>query len=350
MADFVAVILAGGTGQRFWPLSTPEKPKQFLDLEQCGRTLLQSTYDRLLPLVGSQTDILVITGERYKNLVKEQLPEIPEENIVLEPVGRDTAPAIAYAALEVEKRYGNVMMGLFTSDHKVIDDHKFQENILTAYNLTKRYKGLTTVGITPSYPATGFGYIQQGEAVDYGFKVQRFVEKPNEETATSYIESGNYTWNNGIFLWYTDTILWELSKYAPELIRRLKDAFVEDKLEDVFPSLPKISIDYAVLEKTERAYVVPADYGWDDLGDWVALERLVGDETDINTVVGKHIAMEASGNIIYTTNEDDVVVTLGVQDLVVVKKGNTVLLMPKDRVQDLKKLLSDERLADIVID
>ncbi len=350
MADFVAVILAGGTGQRFWPLSTPEKPKQFLDLEQCGRSLLQATFDRLLPLVGSEKDILVITGTRYKDLVAEQLPEIPIENIVLEPVGRDTAPAIAYAALEIEKRYGSVMMGLFTSDHKVINDHIFQESIITAYNLTKRYKGLTTVGITPDYPATGFGYIQLGESVEHGFKVKGFVEKPNEQTAASYLESGDYAWNNGIFLWYTDTILWELSKYVPDLMTRLTDAFNANKLEDVFPSLPKISIDYAVLERTERAYVVPADYGWDDLGDWVALERLIGNKTDINTVVGKHIAMEASGNIIYTTNEDDVVVTLGVENLVVVKRGNTVLLMPKDRVQDLKKLLNDDRLTDIVID
>ena len=347
MATFVAVIMAGGSGQRFWPLSTPDKPKQFLDLENTGRSLLQGTFDRLCPLTGGAEKVFVVTGEKYQQLVEEQLPELPPENLILEPIGRDTAPAIALAALEVDKRFGSATVGIFTSDHRVGNVEAFQATINDAIDVTDSNKGITTIGIKPNYPATGFGYIQAGDSVGRnGFKVSRFVEKPSEDVAKSYLAEGNYFWNNGIFLFYTDTMLWELVKFAPELMLRLREAFDDGKIAEVFPNLPKISIDYAVLEKTNKAYVVPAEYDWDDLGDWGALERLnKGDET--NTVVGKHIGLDASGNIIYTSSPDDVVVTLGVEDLVVVKRGNTILLVKKDRVQDIKKLLADERLSDI---
>ncbi|MEZ4633169.1 MAG: mannose-1-phosphate guanylyltransferase [Deinococcales bacterium] len=348
--EFVAVIMAGGTGQRFWPLSTAEYPKQFLDLERKGRSLLQATYDRLLPLVISKEHILVVTGSRYADLVKEQLPELAD-NIILEPVGRDTAPAVALAALTVEARFGNSLMGIFSSDHRVGKVAAFQQTVKDAIKLTQETKGLTTIGIKPSHPATGYGYIQVGAPInEYGYKVSRFVEKPNKQTAEAYLTSGEYLWNNGIFLWYTDTILWELSKFIPELMSKLNEAFMNDNVSEVFAHLPKISIDYAVLEKTQKASVVAADYDWDDLGDWGVLERLLPNQDNLNTVVGKHIGIEASGNIIYTTHEDDVVVTLGVKDLVVVKRGNTVLLVPKDRVQDIKKLLADERLSQVVLD
>jgi mannose-1-phosphate guanylyltransferase len=347
--DFVAVIMAGGSGQRFWPLSTSDRPKQFLDLERCGHTLLQSTFRRVLPLAKSPEHVLVATAARYLELVREQLPELPRENILLEPTGRDSAPAIALASLAIAARYGNPLCGFFSSDHRVGDEAAFLKTLRAAIELTHRADGLTTIGIKPTHPATGYGYIQAGEvAFDgcSGYRVARFVEKPDKMHAQAYCDAGDYSWNGGIFIWHAQTILNELELHAPELLRPLRRAFAEGRVGEVFSSLKKISIDYAVLEHTDKAYVVPGDFDWDDIGDWMALERLLEGD-GVNTVIGKHIGLEASGNIIYTEDAEDVVVTLGVNNLVVVKRGNTVLLLDKARVQDLKKLLADERLLEL---
>jgi len=348
--------MAGGKGQRFWPLSTPERPKQFLDLSHSGRTLIQATYDRVLPLVGDPERVFVATGRRYVPLVREQLPEIPTVNLLVEPEGRDSAPAVALAALTVHARYGDVIMGLFSSDHRIGGGDAFESTVRDAVTLADETDGLVTIGITPNRPATGYGYIEKGEAEGGGFKVGRFVEKPNLRTAEAYLSSGGaYLWNAGIFVWSTLSILQELECHVPEVMRPLREAFHHGEVGRVFPTLPKISIDFAVMERTDRAYVVPGAFEWDDIGDWVALERLLREDgetgaqtADANTVVGRHVGMDTSGNIIYTEDPDDVVVTLGVEDLVVVKRGNTVLLVRKDRVQDIKELLQDERLAGLI--
>ena len=350
MSEFVAVIMAGGSGQRFWPLSTASKPKQFLDLERCGRSLLQATFDRLLPVTGSAERIFVVTGARYADLVCEQLSDLPPQNLLLEPVGRDTAPAIGFAALEVRARLGDPVMGVFPSDHRVERVGAFQETLRRAVALTRQTDGIITLGMQPDHPATGYGYIERGDAVGDGYKdgykVARFVEKPDRESAVRYLETGLYSWNGGIFLWRASTVLDELARHAAELFAPLAEAHEGGHLAHVFPTLPKISIDYAVLEKTDRAYVLPADFGWDDVGDWNALDRLLNREKrELNTVVGQHIGLEATDNIVYTEDEGDMIVTLGVRDLIVVKRGNTVLLLHKERVQDIKKLLTDERLA-----
>ncbi|HEX7004882.1 MAG TPA: mannose-1-phosphate guanylyltransferase [Trueperaceae bacterium] len=351
MNDFVAVIMAGGRGQRFWPLSTEARPKQFLDLGQDGRTLIQATFDRVLPLAGDPSRILVATGERYVPLVCEQLPELPAGNLIVEPVGRDSGPAVALASLEVQRRFGDVIAGFFSADHRIVDANGFQRSLASAIELAAGRAGLVTVGITPTQPSTGYGYIEQGAAVGAGFEVSRFVEKPNLERATHYLESGNYLWNAGMFVWPVDVILEELDAHAPELMAPLRAAFERNTVARDFPELPKISIDYAVMEHTRRAYVVRGEFDWDDIGDWVALERLLErGEDGSNTVVGQHVGHEAYGNIVYTESSDDVIVTLGVEDLVIVKRGNTVLLVRKDRVQELKKLLEDERLAELVLE
>jgi len=360
LKPFVAVIMAGGKGQRFWPLSTPERPKQFLDLSHTGRTLIQATYDRVVKLAGDPDHVLVATGRRYVNLVREQLPNVPAVNLLIEPEGRDSAPAVALAALTVHARYGDATMGLFSSDHEIGDDGAFEATLRGAIDLAEERDGLVTIGIRPSRAATGYGYVEKGEPVGAGFQVKRFVEKPNLRTAEAYASSGNYLWNAGIFVWSTGAILEELDRHAPQLMQPLRRAFHESEIGRVFPTLTKISIDFAVMERTDRAYVVPGDFAWDDIGDWVALERLLRQHTDVegvedgveatgtNTVVGRHVGMDTSGNIIYTEDPDDVVVTLGVEDLVVVKRGNTVLLVRKDRVQDIKTLLQDERLAELI--
>jgi mannose-1-phosphate guanylyltransferase len=349
VSRFVAVIMAGGAGQRFWPLSTAERPKQFLDIERCGRSLLQATFDRLRPLTDGPEQVFVITGARYAELVRCQLPELLDSNLILEPTGRDTAPAAALAALEVGVRFGNPIMGLFPSDHRVADVMSFQETLQKAIEVTKTTNGIVTLGIKADRPATGFGYIEQGEPVWGGHKVARFVEKPDLERAQEYLATGRYSWNGGIFLWHVHTILDELCRYAPGLFNPLAEAHEAGHVNEVFPELPKISIDYAVMERTQKAYVIPADFGWDDVGDWQALERLMipMGQKGTNTVVGQHIGLETEGNIIYTETDEDVVATLGVHDLVIVKRHNTVLLIPKNRVQDLKKLLADERLLGL---
>lgn len=348
MTKFVAVIMAGGKGQRFWPLSTEARPKQFLDLERSGRSLLQATFDRLLPLTGSAKRIFVATGSNYVELIKEQLPELSEENLLIEPIGRDSAPAVAYASLVIEQKFGDAILGFFPSDHRIGNADSFRTSLAKAINLAHKTKGLLTIGINPDRPATGYGYIQAGGEVGEGRHVLKFAEKPNLEKAKTYLEAGNFFWNSGIFVWHSSAILAELDNYAPYLMQPLREAIKSDALAAVFPTLKKISIDFAVMEHTKKAYVIPGDFDWDDIGDWVALERLLRKTTeDSNTVIGRHLGFETQGNIIYTENPEDVVVTLGVKDLVVVKRGHTILVMHKDRVQDVKKLLDDERISEL---
>jgi mannose-1-phosphate guanylyltransferase len=345
MNSFTAVIMAGGKGQRFWPLSTSDKPKQFLDLERSGRTLLQSTFDRLLPLVKSPKDIFIATASKYVDLVREQLPEIPRQNLIIEPEARDSAAAVAYASLTVHAHNPDAIVGFFSSDHRIGHTEAFQNTVRQAINLASDTDGLITIGITPDRPATGYGYIQAGNSVNHGgFRVDKFVEKPNLTKAQRYVESGNYFWNAGIFVWSAKAILQELRSYAPELMQPLQQAFENKTIVKVFPTLKKISIDYAVMEHSHNVYVIPGNFEWDDIGDWVALERLLQSEEEHNTVVGTHVGFEASNNIIYS---EDVIVTLGVENLVIVKQGNTVFLVHKDRVQDIKKLLENERLAEL---
>jgi mannose-1-phosphate guanylyltransferase len=364
-APFVPVIMAGGQGQRFWPLSTPERPKQFLDLGHLGRTLIQATLERVAPLAEGPEHVFVATAERYLPLVAEQLPDVPRANLLVEPVGRDSAPAIALACLTIERRYGNAVVGMFSSDHQIEDGDAFQRTLRRAVGVAERTRGLVTIGIRPTRPATGYGYIERGHPVDPhrddegpsvpAYHVARFVEKPNARTAEAYLESGRFLWNAGIFVWTTAAIVKELDRYAPAMMAALRRALDRGTVAEAFPRLPKISIDFAVMERTRHAFVVPGDFAWDDIGDWVALERLLkqGDgaaaaEAGSNTVVGRHVGLETSGNIVYTEDPDDVVVTLGVRDLVIVKRGNTVLLVRKDRVQDIKQLLADERLASLL--
>lgn len=348
---FVAVIMAGGQGQRFWPLSTASRPKQFLDLSHKGRTLLQATYDRVLPLAGSPGRVLVATAERYVPLVREQLPEVPVGNLLIEPTPRDSAPAIAYACLSIEDRFGDVVAGFFSSDHEIGDAEAFHAVAKTAAELADARRALVTIGITPTRPATGYGYIEVGEPVGGGNRVVRFVEKPNLRTAQAYVKGGRHLWNAGIFVWRVGAVLAELDAHDPELMVPLRSAFSGGRVVEVFPTLKKISIDFALMERTNKAVVVPGDFAWDDIGDWVALERLLVPEDGpggANTVVGRHVGLDTSRNIVYTDDPDDVIVTLGVHDLVIVKRGNAVLLVHKDRVQELKTLLADERLAELI--
>jgi mannose-1-phosphate guanylyltransferase len=336
---FVPVILAGGKGERFWPLSRKHRPKQFLCLDGSGESLIQATANRLVPIVGSWDDIWVITSGMLATGVQEQLPSLPADNLLVEPEGRDTAAAVAWASLEVAKRYGDdVVVGFFPADAWIGDPTAFGKTIESAVNLAQDRGAIVTLGITPTFPSTGYGYIQQGAASgEYGYlktyRVDRFTEKPDLETAKSFIASGDYTWNSGIFIFTAKIAIGELRLYAPELMQLLIEKGVS-----IYPTLPKISIDYALMEKTKLTHVIPADFGWDDLGDWNAIERLLKGD-NINVELANHVCIDTQGSVLYASNSDEVVVTIGLEDIVVVRDGDVTLIVAKHRTQEIKQVL-----------
>jgi mannose-1-phosphate guanylyltransferase len=336
---FVPVILAGGKGERFWPLSRKQRPKQFLCLDGSGESLIQATANRLVPIVGGWDDIWVITSKMLETGVQEQLPSLLAANLLAEPEGRDTAAAVAWASLEVAKRYGDdVVVGFFPADAWIGDAGAFAKTIAAAVALAQDKGAIVTLGITPTFPSTGYGYIQQGESSgkDRGlptYRVDRFTEKPDLATAKNFIASGDYTWNSGIFIFQAKTAIGELKIYAPELMKLLIEKGVS-----IYPTLPKISIDYALMEKTKLTHVIPADFGWDDLGDWNAIERLLKGD-NINVELANHVCIDTQGSVLYASNPDEVVVTIGLEDVVVVRDGDVTLIVAKDRTQEIKQVL-----------
>jgi mannose-1-phosphate guanylyltransferase len=337
---FVPVILAGGKGERFWPLSRKHRPKQFLCLDGSGESLIQATANRLLPIVGSWDDIWVITSGTLATGVQEQLPSLPIANLLVEPEGRDTAAAAAWASLEVAKQYGDdVIIGFFPADAWIGDVEAFAKTIGAAVELADTKSAIVTLGITPSFPSIGYGYIQQGKASgDYHglatYQVDRFTEKPDLATAKDFITSGDYTWNSGIFIFKAKVAIAELKTYSPELMKLLIEQGVS-----IYATLPKISIDYALMEKTQLTHVIPAEFGWDDLGDWNAIERLMKGDS-INVELANHVCIDTQGSVLYASNPDEVVVTIGLEDLVVVRDGDVTLIVAKHRTQEIKQVLT----------
>lgn len=350
--SLVPVILAGGKGERFWPVSRLKKPKQFLSLDGSGLSLLQATAHRLLKLANDWNSLWVITAAHLADGVREQLPELPEANLLVEPIGRDTAPAVAWATLEVMKRHGrDAIAGFFPADHWIADEEKYRQTLLAAAKLASDQGAIATLGITPTYGATGYGYIEQGD--DRGqydslnaYQVSRFTEKPDRETAEQFLASGRFSWNSGMFIFPAGVMVEELKTHAPELMEALMAKGV-----GAYDSLAKLSIDYAVMEKTAKAYVMPVDFGWDDLGDWNAIERLLKGDAD-NVELAQHVGLDTKGSIVYASNPDEVVVTIGVEDMVIVRDGNATLIVPKDRTQDIKKAVkalgADDRFQGLL--
>jgi mannose-1-phosphate guanylyltransferase len=337
--NIIPVILAGGKGERFWPLSRQKYPKQFLSLDGSGKSLLQSTADRLLTLADGWDNLWVITSAVISEGVKEQLPQLPDSNLLVEPEGKDTAPAVAWATLEIAKRYGNdAVIAFFPADHWIGDQVAFEDTIKAATELANSQKAIVTLGIKPSYPATGYGYIESGEIKGNFnnlpvYKVTRFTEKPDEKTAESFIQTGKFSWNSGMFIFRAEIVLQELAKYAPQILTPLQ---TEGK--SAYAELEKKSIDYALMEKTDLAYVLPANFGWDDLGDWNSLERLISSNQD-NVEIGNHLHLDTKDSIIYASNEDELVVTIGLENVVIVRHGNATLVVNKNRTQDIKQVL-----------
>lgn len=350
--SLIPVILAGGKGERFWPLSRKHRPKQFLSLDGSGKSLLQSTADRLSELAGSSEKLWVVTSTQLAQGVQEQLPHLLEKNLLAEPEGRDTAPAVAWSTLEIARTYGeDAVVGFFPADHWIKDQQAFQDTIAAATQMALMKDAIVTLGITPDHPSTGYGYIEQGEQTDtFGelpvYKVSRFTEKPDRETAEQFLATGRFSWNSGMFIFRAGVVLNELRTHAPEIIGSLEEKGVE-----AYSQLQKKSIDYALMEKTQLAYVIPASFGWDDLGDWNAIERLLKGDAE-NVELATHVGRDTQGAILYATGDDEVIVTIGLEDVVVVRDRNVTLIVKKDRTQEIKQVVKvlqdDPKLKDLL--
>ncbi len=335
------VILAGGKGERFWPLSRCGRPKQFLSLDGSSRSFLQATADRLLPLANGWENLWVITSSEIAQGVQEQLPELPSSNLLIELQGRDTAPAVAWASLEIKKRYGeDAIIGFFPADHWIADQEAFTHTLNAAAQLAASQPAIVTLGSQPTFPSTAYGYIESGEKIGSfndlpAYHVKRFTEKPDNQTAESFLSQGGFSWNTGIFIFRAGTVLQELYIHAPEIIKP-----IAENGPGIYPQLPKKSIDYALMEKTDLAYVLPTEFSWDDLGDWNAVERLLKKEDNPNVELATHVGLDTQGTIVYSSNQEDVIVTIGLEDVVIVRDRNVTLIVKKDRTQDIKQIVN----------
>ena len=341
-----ALIMAGGKGTRFWPLSTEEKPKQFLNLIG-EETMIQMTVNRIKPIIPIER-VFVCTGEMYVDLVKEQLPELPEQNIIIEPEGRNTAPCIALSAFVIKKYYKDANMIVLPSDHLISDEDEFRNVIKNADEFVKENKeAIITLGMEPTRAETGYGYIRYGkdEKVINNhkvIKVDAFVEKPNKEKAEAYIKEGNYLWNGGMFLWSADNILNQIEKYSNDTYKALKDIEIVDNEEiqelinNNYHKTEAISIDYAVMEKSDSIYVVPSRFGWDDVGSWEALDRYREKDDKGNVLVGSAKVVDSHESLVISSSHD--IVVEGLRDIYVIENDGKILVGHKSNVANVKEL------------
>lgn len=344
------VIMCGGVGSRFWPFSRTEKPKQFLDFFGTGSTLLQLTVDRVRRLVDP-TRIVIVTNTAYEGLVREQLPEILPDNILLEPARRNTAPCLCWAAHHIYAKDSEASIIALPSDHLVMKESVFQSTLEEGLEFVEGGDRLLTLGIKPTSPATGYGYIQRGREVadSHGIcKVKSFTEKPNEEMARVFISTGEFFWNAGIFLWRADSILKAFDRYAPEVAsvfrrgEKYYDTPSENEfIKDSFPSTPSISIDYAIMENADNVYVKTCDIGWSDVGSWQALYDCSPHNADGNVTQNCKALLRDCKNSIVAVNGDKLVVAYGLKDYIVAENGNTLLIYPIEEEQNIRHVVNE---------
>jgi mannose-1-phosphate guanylyltransferase len=342
-----ALILAGGSGTRFWPLSRKLRPKQLLALEG-ERTLLRDTLERLAPVIGPES-VWVCTTEALAEAVRRDLPEVPPEQILSEPEGRNTAPAIAWSVRSMPEAARREVVAVLPADHRMGDPAAFRDALERAARVVEQEDGMMTLGVVPRWAETGYGYLElepvelePADAADAPGvrRVRRFVEKPSEENAKRFLESGNYLWNAGIFLFRGSTLLDLVAHHQPDLSRGLEAiAAAPDRLRELYAQLPADSIDYAIMEKLEGIATIPLDCGWSDLGSWEALDEILAADARGNTGRGDTLAVEARGNLLFA--DQGTIAVLGVEDLIVVRTGDAVLVMPKARSQEVRKLVAE---------
>ena len=349
-----AVIMAGGKGERFWPKSRTSRPKQFLSLTSDGETMIQKTVKRLLPIV-SMEDIFIVTNENYVSLINEQLPEIPQDNILAEPVARNTAPCIALAASVISKKYDDAVMMVLPSDHLIRYEEFYVDTLKRAAKVAQKGENLVTIGITPTYPETGYGYIKFMSAEDEElagvYKVDKFVEKPCLEKAKEYLNSGRYLWNSGMFVWKVSTIMDNFQKYLPDMYEgylKMKEAAFtatfRETLAECFENFKSESVDFGIMEKAENIYTLSGSFGWDDVGSWLALERINQTDECGNYVTGDVISIDTTKSIICGNKK--LIATLGVEDLIVVDTDDAMLICAKDHTQQVKKVIETLRTCN----
>jgi len=337
------IIMAGGIGSRFWPESTAEMPKQFLDLLGTGQSFIQQTFYRLQKLMPAN-QIYILTNERYRNLIQEQLPEISDNQIIAEPVMRNTAPAVLYAALKIYDLDPKANLLVAPSDHYIANEDKFIDNVQTAFEATAQKNILMTLGIVPNSPNTGYGYIQYDQNDGSPIKkVLRFTEKPDLQTAQKFLSQGNYLWNAGIFIWRAESILKAFKQLLPEMYDQMtmqpevyNTPDEEIFIQNIFPQLENISIDYGILEKADNVYVLPASFVWNDLGAWNAVYNQLKEKEGQNIVIDSQLLADNSvGNLIKTHGKNVVIKDL--QDFVIVDTADTLMIIPRETDQKVKE-------------
>lgn len=346
--NYYALLMAGGVGSRFWPVSTQTFPKQFHDMLGTGETLLQKTFNRLAKIVP-EDQILILTNTDYNDLVKEQLPNIKQKNIVLEPAMRNTAPCILLSALKVEKENPDAVMVVAPSDAWIEDEDAFVEDLQKAFDAAQQEETIVTLGIQPSFPNTGYGYINYDKSDNaFAKAVKRFTEKPDYPTAKEFVASGEYLWNAGMFIWSVKTVVNSFKSFLPDMYSLLNEGNAvynlpeeQDFINEAYPKAENISIDFGVMEKHQNVKVVPATFDWNDLGTWGSLyDKMEGTSGKDAVVNARIIATNTSGNIIRTAS-NKVVVVDGLKDYIIVEKEDVLVIVPKSKEQDIKEIRNE---------
>ena len=352
MKDNFCVIMGGGIGSRFWPFSRESYPKQFLDFFGIGRSLLQMTVDRFAKII-SMENIYIVTNEKYSDLVKEQLPQFSDRQILLEPTRRNTAPCIAYAVYHIKKRNPNANIIVAPSDHLILKENEFLSAIKEGLEFIKKNEALMTLGIKPSRPETGYGYIQSSDTMIGKFtKVKSFTEKPNLDLAKVFMDSGEFFWNSGIFLWNVNIIMDAIHKFLPEISARFDlgmDKFDTPEEQEFinahYPYCPNISVDFGIMEKAENVYMQCVDFGWADLGTWGSLFDIASKDEYNNAILkARAILYECENNVVTLGDNSRLVVIQGLKDYIIAENGNVLLICKKEDEQRIKQFIADTRL------
>ena len=340
-----AILMAGGVGSRFWPVSTQDFPKQFHDMLGTGESLIQKTFSRLSNIIPEE-NIFILTNERYNNLVFNQLPSVTKRQVVLEPAMRNTAPCILFAALKIQKENPDAIMIVAPSDHWIEDEAAFTKNVQQAFDFCATKDVLMTLGIKPTFPNTGYGYIEFDKTSNEDIKsVNQFREKPDYDTAKSFLEQGNFLWNAGIFMWSVNSVIKAFQNNQPELYSLFEKGidvyntdFEDDFVRDNYGKAENISVDYAIMEKSDNVFVLPATFDWNDLGTWGSLYDKIDEGKGKNAVVNARVlSKDASGNMIHSEKEKIIVIE-DLKDFIIVDKDEVLLIFPKEKEQDIKAL------------
>jgi len=343
------VIMAGGKGTRFWPISTQKKPKQLLNLIG-NLTMVQQTVKRISSMV-EKSEIFLVTEAGLETELRQQLPDIPSENILVEPIGRNTLPCIGLASLHIRQRTDSGVIAVLPADHLIKDERKFTELLSFAKDFVIRNDVLVTFGIVPTRPETGYGYIEKADFLETAsgmnvFSVQKFHEKPTKQKAIEFCQTGKYLWNSGMFVWRVQTILDAIEKYAPSIYSKLLkiDSAIgtpdeSQTINQIYPQIKGISVDYGIMEKADNIAVIPADIEWDDLGSWSAMQRIFDRDSSGNSYLGKYVGIDTKDCVIYSPQK--LVATIGIKNLIIVESNRALLICPVERAQEVKALIEE---------